>query len=110
MKSSPADLLDKIAAIQQMEPGKLCQMQRGPNTAYYNLQCREQGKTRTQYIPADQVEEVKAHTENYQAFKGLVQDYADQIIDRTRAERLSGIKKKNRARNSSSPRTKRSGN
>ena len=92
--TNPAELLEQIAHIQQMEPGKLCVMRQGPDGPYYNLQCREQGKTVSRYIPRDQVEAVTEHTANHQEFKTLVEGYAQQIIDRTRRERLEGAKKK----------------
>ena len=105
---NPAHILQQIAHIQRMEPGKLCLMGHGPNGPYYNLQCREQGKTLTRYVPADQVEVVIQHTENYKKFEGLVAQYAQWIIEQTRAERTAGAKKKTSPRKSSWPRTRKS--
>jgi len=34
------------------------------------------------------------HTANYQTFQNLVEQYAQLIIERTRAERAAGFKKK----------------
>ena len=97
MKQSDASqILQQIAQIQQMEPGKLCVMRHGPNGPYYNLQCREHGKTLSRYVPADQVELVAQHTANYQKFQGLVSQYAQHIIAQTRAERATGLKKRPR--------------
>jgi hypothetical protein len=92
---STQELLQQIAHIQRMEPGKLCVIREGPEGPYYNLQCRENGKTLTVYIPRDQAEQVAMHTANHQKFQELVNQYAQQIIDQTRAERLAGVKKKN---------------
>ena len=92
--TAPAELLERIAHIQRMEPGKLCVMRQGPEGPYYNLQCREQGKTVSRYVPRDQVDTVAEHTANHQEFRTLVEAYAQQIIDRTRRERLQGSKKK----------------
>ena len=50
---TPQSLLNQIAEIQRMEPGKLCVISQGPNGPYYNLQCRENGQTLTRYVPAD---------------------------------------------------------
>ena len=61
-----AQLLQQIARIQHMEPGKLCVLRQGPNGPYYNLQWREQGKALSRYVPADQVEVLAQHTANYQ--------------------------------------------
>lgn len=76
-----------------MEPGKLCVMGQGKNGPYYNLQWREHGKPVSHYVPHDQVDMVKAHTENYRTFQALAEQYAQEIISRTREERLAGKKK-----------------
>jgi hypothetical protein len=91
---SAAQILRQIAQIQRMEPGKLCVIGQGPNGAYYNLQCRENGKTLTLYVPADQVPVVTQHTANYQQFQALVDQYAQRVIEQTRTERTAGSKKK----------------
>ena len=92
--TTPSNLLEQIAQIQRMEPGKLCVMRQGQDGPYYNLQCREQGKSVSRYVPQDQVKAVAEHTANHQEFRTLVDAYAQQIIDRTRRERLEGAKKK----------------
>jgi hypothetical protein len=103
-----AQLLQQIARIQHMEPGKLCVLRQGPNGAYYNLQWREQGKALSRYVPADQVEALAQHTANYQTFQSLVDQYAQLIIERTRAERGAGFKKKTSVPKSSSPKSRKS--
>ena len=111
MKQPPtAQILQQIAQIQLMEPGKLCVMRQGPNGPYYNLQWREQGKAVSRYVPNDQVEWVAQHTANYQTFQSLVGQYAQLIIERTRAERSAGFKKKTSAPKSSWPRSRKSNN
>ena len=105
---NPTQILQQIAQIQRMEPGKLCVIRQGPNGPYYNLQCREQGKTLTRYIPADQVEMLSEHTANYQKFQELVGQYAQLIIEQTRAERSAGLKKKTSRPTSSWPKTRKS--
>jgi hypothetical protein len=92
--AQPSQLLQQIAQIQHMEPGKLCVLRQGPTGPYYNLQWREQGQARSRYVPAEQVEVLTQHTANYQRFQNLVDQYAQLIIERTRAERAAGIKKK----------------
>jgi hypothetical protein len=104
------EILQQIAQIQHMEPGKLCVIRQGPNGPYYNLQCREQGKTLTRYVPPDQVEVLTKHTANYQRFQELVGQYAQLIIEQTRAERTAGLKKKTSRPKSSWPKTRRSNN
>ncbi len=98
---NPAHLLQQIAQIHHMEPGKLCVIGHGPNGPYHNLQCRENGKTLTLYVPADQVPAVTEHTANYRQFQALVAQYAQLIVERTRAERVAGAKKKTPRRSSS---------
>ena len=108
-QSNAAQILQQIAQIQHMEPGKLCVIGHGPNGPYYNLQCREEGKTLTRYVPADQVPVVAEHTANYRQFRALVAQYAQLIVERSRAERTAGEKKKTPRPNSSWPRTRKSG-
>jgi len=110
MNPSPAPhaLLQQIAQIQRMEPGKLCVIRQGPHGPYYNLQCREKGKTLTGYVPADQAEVVAIHTANYQRFEALVEQYAQRVIEQTRAERAAGSKKKPRRPTSSWPKSRKS--
>jgi hypothetical protein len=107
-ESNPDQILLQIAQIQRMEPGKLCVIGQGPNGPYYNLQCRENGKSVSRYIPADQVEAVIQNTANFKKFEGLVSDYAGRIIEQTRAERTAGLKKKKPRPNSSSPKKRKS--
>ena len=109
MKLSPAaQILQQIAQIQVMEPGKLCVIGQGPNGPYYNLQCREAGKTLSRYIPADQVALVAQHTANHQKFQALVSQYAQLIVEQTRAQRTAGFKKKTLHPKSSWPKTRKS--
>ena len=95
MKSTaPAQLLQQIAQIHHMEPGKLCVLRQGPDGPYYNLQWREDGQAVTRYVPRDQAETVRQHTANYQQFQALVDQYAQLLIAETRAQRIAGVKKK----------------
>jgi len=101
-------ILRQIAQIQRMEPGKLCVLRQGPNGPYYNLQCREKGKTLSRYVPGEQVQMVAEHTANYQKFHLLVSQYAQLIIQQTRAERNEGLKKKTSPPRSSWPKSRKS--
>ena len=106
---SPTQILQQIAQLQRMEPGKLCVIGQGPNGPYYNLQRREKGKNLSLYVPADQVPAVTEHTANYQQFQSLLEQYVQLIVDRTRAERMAGSKKKTPRRSCSWPKTRKSG-
>jgi hypothetical protein len=92
--STPAEILRQIAHIDRMEPGKLCIMREGKSGAYFNHQYREDGRARSVYVPRDQVEAVRENTENYGKFQSLVEQYAGQIVAKTRAERSSTKKKR----------------
>jgi hypothetical protein len=106
--SKPQLILKQIAKIQRMEPGKLCVIGQGPKGPYHNLQCREDGQTRTRYVPAEQAAVVAEHTANYRQFQSLTEEYAALVIAQTRAERAAGVKKKTRPPTSSSPRMRKS--
>jgi hypothetical protein len=106
--TTPSQILHKIAQIQRMEPGKLCILRPGPDGPYYNLQCRENGQPVSRYVPRDQVETVALHTANYQKFQALVGEYAQLIIEQTRAERVSTAKKKTRRPTSFWPKSRKS--
>ena len=108
--SDCAQLLHRIVQIQHMEPGKLCVMRQGPNGAYHNLQWREDGKAISRYVPSDQVEAVTQNTANYEQFQALVAQYAQLIIEQTRAERTTGFKKKTSPPRSFWPKTRKSSN
>ncbi len=104
----PAQILHQIAQIQHMEPGKLCILRQGPNGPYYNLQWRQDGKAISQYVPSDQVPTVAENTANYEHFQALVAQYAQLIIEQTRAERVSGFKKRTAPPRSSWPKKRKS--
>jgi hypothetical protein len=103
-----AQILQRIGHIQHMEPGKLCVMRQGPTGPYYNLQWREDGKAISRYVPSDQVEAVAQNTANYEQFQALIAQYAQLIIEQTRADRTAGVKKKTLPPRSCWPKTKRS--
>jgi hypothetical protein len=90
---SAVGVLEQVAAIERMEAGKLCVIRQGPEGAYYNLQSREDGKPVCRYVPREQADMVRQHTENYRQFESLVEEYAQMIVTRTREERLGGQKK-----------------
>lgn len=77
-----------------MERGKLTVMREGPRGTYYKHQVWENGKNRSRYIPAEQAPAVEEAIESYQKFKELTAQYAQSIIDQTRAEWEAGSKKK----------------
>jgi hypothetical protein len=107
-QTTPQSLIQQIAQITRMEPGKLCVIRQGPDGPYYNLQCREEGKTLTRYVPRDQAQLVAANTANYERFQGLVAAYVALVANQSRAERQAGIKKKASPPRSFWPKTRKS--
>lgn len=102
-------ILHDIAQIQRMDRGTLSVFRRGSKRAYYNHQCYENGRNVSRYVREDQVPALKEALEGYARFEQLVEQYAQIVVNQTRAERLAGSKK-NSPRPSSSPRTRKSNN
>ena len=107
-KSSPQSVLHDIAQIQHMERGTLSVIREGPSGPYYNHQCYEEGKNVSRYVPSEQVSQIKEAIEGYHRFLELTQQYAQRVVEKTRAEREAGSKKKTRRQNSSWPKTRKS--
>jgi len=94
-----------------MERGKLTVMREGPEGPYYKLQAWEKGKNVSRYVSRDQAQAVQQALEGYHKFQKLTDQYAQAVIDQTRAELAAGSKKKiyNLLRKSSWPKTRKSG-
>jgi hypothetical protein len=107
-KCSPQSVLHDIAQIQQMERGTLSVIGQGPAGPYYNHQCYEEGRNVSRYVPSSQLNEIKEAIEGYHRFQALAQQYAQLVVEKTRAQREAGLKKKSRRQTSSSPKTRRS--
>jgi len=76
-------LLERMAAIERMERGKLCQMSPRP---HYNHQTWREGKNVVRYVPAEQAPFVQEALDGYALFKRLAEEYADEVIKHTRRE------------------------
>ena len=76
-----------------MERGKLSVIKESSAGPFYKIQAREQGKNLTRYVPREQVGAVQEAIEGYQRFESLTQQYAQQVIDRTRQAIAAGSKK-----------------
>jgi hypothetical protein len=106
--------MERILQIQRMEHGSLSIIRQGPNGAYYNLNSWENGKNCCRYLPQDKVPEVQRAIEGFEKYQQLTEQYAQQIIEQTRAELNIGVKKKpqpnpQRSRpTSASPKTRKS--
>lgn len=99
--SPPTHWLRQAAQIQHMERGKLSIIRQGPDGPYYKLQTWEQGKNVSRYVPREQAAAVKDALEGYRQFHELTEQYVQQVIAQTRAERAAGTKKKPRRPTSS---------
>jgi len=93
---TPETLLEQIRQIQHMEHGSLSVMGQGPNGPYFNLNSWEQEKNCCRYVPRDKVPAVRQAIEGYHKFQQLTAEYAQQVIEKTRAELAIGVKKKTR--------------
>ncbi len=91
---TPQALLEQVLQIQRMEHGSLSVIRQGPNGPYYSLNSWENGKNSCRYLPQDKVPEVKQAIEGYQLYQQLTDQYAQQIIEQTRAQLGIGVKKK----------------
>ena len=83
-------LLERMAGIERMERGKLCQMSGRP---HYNHQTWQDGRNVVRYVPKGEVTEFQKDIAGYQLFTQLAEQYADEVIRQTRRER----KKKKRS-------------
>ena len=105
-KPTPQSILQDIAPIQRMDRGTLHVIRQGPEGPYYNHQCYENGRNVSRYVPREQVADLKQAIEGYHRFQQLVEQYVQLLVEKTRAERQAGLKKKIPRRNSSSPKTR----
>lgn len=107
-KPTPESILHDLAQIQRMDRGSVSVIRQGPDGPYYNHQCYEDGRNVSRYVPGDQVAELTEAIAGYHQFQQLTAQYVQQVVERTRAERLTGLKKKPPPRRSSWPKTRKS--
>src|SRR5437764_13301353 len=91
---TPQVLIEQILQIQRMEHGSLSIIRQGPNGPYYSLNSWEDGKNRCRYLPQDKVPEVQQAIEGYHKYRQLTEQYAQQMVEQTRARLDIGVKKK----------------
>ena len=77
-----------------MERGKLSVMHQGPEGAHYKLQAWENAKNVSRHVSSDQAPAVQQAIDGYHKFQELTEQYAQQLIDKTRAELAANSKKK----------------
>lgn len=112
---TPQVLIEQILQIQHMEHGSLSIIRQGPNGPYFSLNSWEDGTNRCRYLPQDKVPEVQQAIEGYHKYQQLTEQYAQQMVEQTRARLNIGVKKKPRPNpansrlKSASPKTRKSG-
>src|SRR5216684_8503140 len=93
--SSPTkqQVLQQISAIPAMERGKLSAYsfkdRAGHAGPYHKLQQWEEGKNRTRYVPAEELDDVEAALAGYSQYQELTRQYADLVIAETRQKIIS---------------------
>ena len=107
-KLTPESILQQIAQIQRMDQGSVSVIRQGPHGPYYNHQCYQNGKNLSRYVPAEQVPELEEAIEGYRRFQELVKQYVQLRVEKTRSERMAGLKKKVPHLKSSSPKIRKS--
>ena len=107
-KFSAQSLLHQAAQIPHLERGNLSIIRESPKGAFYNHQSRKNGKNVSRYVPRDQVPAVREAVEGYQKFTGLIEQYVDQMVEKTRCDIAADSKKKMPRPSSYSPRTPKS--
>ena len=76
-------LLERMAEIERMERGTLCQMAGRP---HYNHQTWQDGQNVVRYVPAREAKALQEAIEGYRQFIALAEQYADEAIRLTRRE------------------------
>ena len=100
-KPTPESILQQIAQIQRMDQGTVSILRQGPHGPYYNHQCYQDGRNVSRYVPAEQVAQLQEAIGGYRRFQELVKQYVQLQVEKTRAERRAGLKKKPSRRESS---------
>lgn len=85
-------------------------MREGPEGTHFKLQAWENGKNVSRHVSSDQAPAVQEAIDGYRQFQALTEQYAQQVIEKTRAELAGNSKKKKYRlrRKSSSPKIRKS--
>lgn len=110
METNPTaeSILQQIAQIQHLDRGTVSVLRQGPQGPYYNHQCYEKGRNVSRYVPQEQVPQLQAAIEGYHQVQDLMEQYVQLMVEKTRAQRASGVKKKTLRPNSFLPRSRKS--
>ena len=88
MKATPKakQLLEKMAQINRMERGKVCQLK---GREHFNHQTWQNGRNEVRYVPRERVDDLRGAIDGYARFMALAEKYADEMIRLTRLEQNS---------------------
>ena len=91
------EILQEMNTLTRMERGKLCAQARGRgHPPFYKLQCWQQGKNHTRYVPAAEVATVQAALAGHAQFQALAEEFVEVTVNQTRRERAADAKKSTR--------------
>jgi hypothetical protein len=107
-KTTPESILKEVAAIQRLEKGSLSTIRQTAKGPAFNFQRWENGRNRSEYVPAHQATQVQENLQAHVRFETLVASYVEALSARSREERLSGAKKKHPTQTSASPKKRKS--
>jgi len=101
MKTSlpdPKSILQQIAAISTMEIGKLSSYvptgRPASTQPYFKLQSWQKGKNLTRHVRSEHLSQLQAALDGYARFRELCEQYAQLMVERTRAQWDRDSKKK----------------
>ena len=96
--SDPKAILQQIAAIPAMEIGKLSSYvptgRPASTEPYFKLQAWQKGKNLTRHVRSEHLPQLQAALDGHARFRQLCEQYAQLMVERTRAEWERGSKKK----------------
>ena len=76
-------LLERMAGIERMERGKICRM---TGRSHYNHQTWQAGRNVVRYVRVERAASLQEAIDGYALYGKLAEQYADEVIRRTRAE------------------------
>jgi hypothetical protein len=82
-----ADLKVELLEIGDMRPGSLTRQYKNPKDktgAFYQLSYTHKTKSKTEYVRANQIDELQKQVDTYKKFKQLVDKWIDLSIERSR--------------------------
>ncbi len=65
----------ELAELGDMRPGSLSVQKRSWGGRYYQLSYTHQGRGHTQYVPRQQLQEIRSQVANYRKFRRLTQEW-----------------------------------